>query len=225
MITDVCNMAVHVVCGVNLDGKREVLAIEPMYEESETSYTALFERLKKRGLKNVWLVVSDAHQGLISAVQKSFVGCSWQRCKVHFMRNILAYIPAKEKETFAAKLKQIWEQPDYQSAKCYAELLSEEYQARYPKAIEVLMNGLEDSLQYYEFPEIDPGKISSTNILERLNKEIRRRSKVVGIFPSMDSYLRLISCYLMEYAEDWETSRCYIRKEILQQILARKKAA
>jgi len=86
--------------------------------------------------------------------------------------------------------------------KCYAELLCEEYQARYPKAIEVLMNGLEDSLQYYEFPEIDPRKISSTNILERLNKEIRRRSKVVGIFPSMDSYLRLISCYLMEYAED-----------------------
>ncbi|HEY8392370.1 MAG TPA: transposase, partial [Capillibacterium sp.] len=90
---------------------------------------------------------------------------------------------------------------------------------------EVLRNGLEDSLQYYEFPEIDPRKISSTNILERLNKEIRRRSKVVGIFPSMDSYLRLISCYLMEYAEDWETSRCYIRKDILQQILARKKAA
>jgi len=141
------------------------------------------------------------------------------------MRNILAHIPAKEKETFAAKLKQIWEQPDYQSAKHYAELLNEEYQASYPIAIEVLMNDLEDSLQYYEFPVIDPRKISSTNILERLNKEIRRRSKIVGIFPSMDSYLRLISCYLIEYAEDWETSRRYIRKEILEQILARKKAA
>lgn len=221
----VCNMAVHVICGVNLDGKREVLAVEPMYEESEASYTALFDRLKERGVQTVWLVVSDAHQGLISAVQKSFVGCSWQRCKVHFMRNILAHIPAKEKETFAAKLKQIWEQPDYESAKRYAEILIEEYQARYPKAIEVLMNGLEDSLQYYEFPEIDPRKISSTNILERLNKEIRRRSKVVGIFPSMDSYLRLISCYLMEYAEDWETSRCYIRKDILQQIITRRKVA
>ncbi len=221
----VCNMAVHVVCGVNLEGKREVLAVEPMYEESEASYTALFASLKKRGLQNVWLAVSDAHQGLIAAIQKSFVGCSWQRCKVHFMRNILAHVPAKDKESFAAKLKQIWQQPDYETAKRYAELLIEEYETRFPKAVEVLENGLEDSLQYYEFPEIDAKKISSTNILERLHKEIRRRSKVVGIFPSMDSYIRLISCYLIEYAEDWETSRCYIRKDILQHILARRKVA
>jgi putative transposase len=221
----VCNMAVHVVCGVNLEGKREVLAVEPMYEESEASYTALFNSLKKRGLQNVWLAVSDAHQGLIAAVQKSFVGCSWQRCKVHFMRNILAHVPVKDKESFAAKLKQIWQQPDYESAKRYAELLIEEYETRFPKAVEVLENGLEDSLQYYEFPEIDAKKISSTNVLERLHKEIRRRSKVVGIFPSMDSYIRLISCYLIEYAEDWETSRCYIRKDILQHILARRKVA
>jgi len=219
------NLAVHVVSGINLDGKREILAIEPMYEESEASYTTLFESLKKRGLQNIWLAVSDAHQGLIAAIQKSFVGCSWQRCKVHFMRNILAHIPAKDKESFAAKLKQIWQQPDYESAKRYANLLIEEYATKFPKAIEVLENGLEDSLQYYEFPEIDSRKISSTNILERLNKEIRRRSKVVGIFPSMESYIRLISCYLIEYAEDWETSRCYIKKDIIQQIIARRKAA
>jgi putative transposase len=221
----VCNMAVHVVCGLNLSGKREILAAEPMYEESEASYTALFESLKKRGLQNVWFAVSDAHQGLMAAVQKSFVGCSWQRCKVHFMRNILAHVPAKDKESFAAKLKQIWEQPDYESAKRYANLLIEEYATKFPKAIEVLENGLEDSLQYYQFPEIDSRKISSTNVLERPNKEIRRRSKVVGIFPSMDSYIRLISCYLIEYAEDWETSKCYIRKDILQQIITRRKAA
>jgi putative transposase len=221
----VCNMAVHVVCGVNLEGKREVLAVEPMYEESEASYTALFASLKKRGLQNVWLAVSDAHQGLVAAIEKSFVGCSWQRCKVHFMRNILAHVPAKDKESFAAKLKQIWQQPDYESAKRYAELLIEEYETRFPKAVEVLENGLEDSLQFYGFPEIDAKKISSTNMLERLHKEIRRRSKVVGIFPSMDSYIRLISCYLIEYAEDWETSKCYIRKEILQHILARRNAA
>ena len=219
------NLAVHVVSGINLDGKREILAIEPMYEESEASYTTLFESLKKRGLQNIWLAVSDAHQGLIAAIQKSFVGCSWQRCKVHFMRNILAHIPAKDKESFAAKLKQIWQQPDYESAKRYANLLIEEYATKFPKAIEVLENGLEDSLQYYEFPEIDSRKISSTNILERLNKEIRRRSKVVGIFPSMESYIRLISCYLIEYAEDWETSRCYIKKDIIQQIIARRKTA
>ena len=221
----VCNMAVHVVCGVNLDGTREILAVEPMCEESEASYTALFDNLKKRGLQNVWLAVSDAHPGLIAAIQKSFIGCSWQRCKVHFMRNILAHIPAKDKNSFAAKLKQIWQQPDYESAKRYADLLIQEYDTRFPKAIEVLENGIEDSLQYYEFPEIDSRKISSTNVLERLNKEIRRRSNVVGIFPTMDSYIRLISCYLIEYAEDWQTSRCYIKKIILQQIINRRQAA
>jgi transposase-like protein len=221
----ICNMAVHVVCGINLDGKREVLAVEPMVEESESSYTALFDSLKARGLQNVWLVVSDAHQGLVAAVRKSFIGCSWQRCKVHFMRNILAHVPGKDKERFAAKLKQIWQQPDYQSAKQYADQLIKEYETRFSKAIETLEKGLEDSLQYYEFPVIDSRKISSTNILERLNKEIRRRSRVVGIFPSMDSYIRLVSCYLMEYAEDWETANCYILKDTLQAIQAKRKAA
>jgi transposase-like protein len=221
----VCNMAVHVVCGINLDGKREVLAIEPMYEESEASYTTLFDSLKARGLQSVWLAASDAHQGLIAAVQKSFIGCSWQRCKVHFMRNILAHVPAKEKESFGARLKQIWQQPDYKSARVYADRLIQEYADQLPKAIETLENGLEDSLQYYEFPEIDPRKISSTNVLERFNKEIRRRSRVVGIFPSMDSYIRLISCYLMEYSEDWETAKCYIQKDILDAILAKRSAA
>jgi len=92
----VCNMAVHVVCGINLEGKREILAVEPMYEESMAYYMALFNNLKDRGLQTVWLAVSDAHQGLVAAIQNSFLGCSWQRCKVHFMRNILAHVPAKE---------------------------------------------------------------------------------------------------------------------------------
>lgn len=221
----ICNMAVHIVCGINLEGKREILAIEPMYEESEASYTALFNNLKARGLQTVWLAVSDAHQGLVTAIQKSFIGCSWQRCKVHFMRNILAHVPAKEKESFAARLKQIWQQPDSKSARNYADHLIQEYADRLPKAVETLENGLEDSLQYYEFPEIDSRKISSTNVLERLNKEIRRRSRVVGIFPSMDSYIRLVCCYLMEYSEDWESARCYIQKDIIDAISAKRLAA
>ena len=219
------NMAVLVVCGVNIHGKREILAVEPMTEESEATYTILFDKLKSRGLRNVWLAISDSHQGLVNAVRKSFIGSGWQRCKVHFMRNILAHIPGKEKEFFAAKLKQIWQQPDYDSAKRYADLLIKEYENRFFKAIETLENGLEDSLQYYQFPDIDFRKISSTNVLERLNKEIRRRSRVVGIFPSMDSYIRLVCCYLMEYSEDWETANCYIHKNILQSILSKRNAA
>ena len=109
------------------------------------------------------------------------------------MRNILDHVPDKDKESFAEKLKQIWQQPDYDSAKSYAELLIDENDTRFTNAVEVFENGLEDSLQFYGFPEIDAKKISSTNMLERLHKEIRRRSKVVGIFPSMDSFIRLIS--------------------------------
>ncbi len=220
----VSNMAVHIVCGLTLDGKREILAVEPMYNESEASYSSLIQSLKDRGLEEVWLAVSDAHSGLVAAIRKSFIGCSWQRCKVHFMRNILAHVPTKPKKQFAALLKQIWLQPDINSAKQYAKMLIEQYEMQYPRAIETLENGLEDSLQFYEFPEIDHRKISSTNMLERLNKEIRRRTKVVGVFPSIESYVRLVSCYLIEYAEDWSTSRCYVNAENLQVVLERKAA-
>jgi len=212
------NMAVLVVTGVNLEGRRDILALEPMYEESTATYNKLFENLKARGLEKVWLVISDAHKGLIKAVRESFVGCSWQRCKVHFMRNILAYISGRDKKYFAEKLKQIWLQPDYESARKYARSLMDEYELRYPTAVETLEEGLEDSLQFFNFKEIDHRKISSTNILERLNREIRRRTKVVGIFPSMDSYIRLITSYMIEYSEDWSSSRSYINPEIVNAI-------
>jgi putative transposase len=212
------NMAVLVVTGINVEGKRDILALEPMYEESAATYTELFESLKARGLEKVWLVVSDAHKGLVKAARESFVGCAWQRCKVHFMRNILAHISGRDKKAFAEKLKQIWLQPDYDSAKKYANSVMDECEARYPEAVALLEEGLEESLQFYSFNEIDARKISSTNLLERLNREIRRRTKVVGIFPSMDSYLRLATSYLIEYSEDWSTGRSYINPKIITEI-------
>ena len=145
------NMAVLVAIGVDESGHRDILAIEPMQEESEATYKELFENLKSRGLKDAWLVVSDAHKGLMKAIQSSFVGCSWQRCKVHFMRNILAHVPAKGKALFAGKLKQIWLQPDIESAKAYANALMDQYESLYPSAIEVLELGLEDSLPVLQF--------------------------------------------------------------------------
>ncbi|MBP2660153.1 MAG: transposase [Firmicutes bacterium] len=212
------NMAVLVVTGIGLEGKRDILAIEPMYEESASTYTELFNNLKARGLEKVWLVVSDAHKGLIKAVRESFVGCAWQRCKVHFMRNILAHISGKDKKAFAEKLKQIWLQPDYDSAKKYANSVMDEYEAKYPEAIALLEEGLEESLQFFSFNEIDARKISSTNLLERLNREIRRRTNVVGIFPSMDSYIRLVTSYLIEYSEDWSSGHSYINPNVITAI-------
>ena len=212
----VVNMAVLIVTGITTSGTREILAVEPVYGESEETYTQLFDKLKGRGLENVWLVVSDAHKGLQAAVKKCFLGASWQRCKIHFMRNILAHVGHRDKAQFAARLKQIWVQPDRESALKLAALFIEEYEEQYPEAIETLRQGLEDSLQFYSFEDFDAKKISSTNMQERLHREVRRRSRVVGIFPSGESYVRLVTSYLIEYSEDWATSKSYIRAETIE---------
>ncbi len=213
----VVSIAVLVVRAVDLQGKAHIIAVEPMYSESEASYSLLFDKLKERGLKKVWLVVSDAHVGLQAAIRKSFLGASWQRCKVHFMRNILSYVGQKEKAAFAKQLKLVWRQPDKEHAIAYAKSLEKEYEKQFPKAIECLMNGLEDSLQFYEYPLLDSRKTSSNNGIERMNMEIRRRSRVVGVFPSMDSYMRLLTCYLIEYEDDNQTNRCYLHAESIQE--------
>jgi transposase-like protein len=217
----VMTLALLIAHGVNGSGMREILAVEPMFDESEDSWREFFRKLKKRGLKRVCLCVSDAHAGIQAAVKKELLGTSWQRCKVHFMRNILAKVPHKEKRRFAAHLKQIWLQPDRQSARRAADQLAQEYEERFPEAIRCLEEGLEDSLQFYGFPEIDSKKISSTNMPERTTREVRRRSRVVGVFPTVDSWVRLETCYLMEYSEDWRTDRSYIKREKIQETMER----
>ena len=218
----VVSTAMMVAYGVGMDGRREVLAIEPFYSESNESWAAFFKKLKTRGVKRVALVVSDAHQGIQNAVKTEFTGTSWQRCKVHFMQNILAYVSPKSKALFSDRLKQIWLQKTYEDAQKQSKLFTEEYQSLYPEAISCLEEGLEDSLQFFHFDFIDHRRISSTNVLERLNREIRRRSKVVGIFPSRESYLRLLTSYLMEYTEEWEVERSYIQPQKLELVMIKR---
>lgn len=220
----VISIALMIAYGVTSQGEREILAIEPMFEESEPTWREFFLKLKKRGVRKICLCISDAHSGLQAAMKKEWVGSSWQRCKVHFMRNILARVPHKEKKRFAERLKQIWLQPDKKSALKAAEIFCQEYERRFPEAIRCLENGLEDSIQFYEFPEIDKRRISSTNVLERLIREIRRRSRVIGVFPNRESYVRLITCYLIEYSEDWIKERSYIKRENLYMALERNEA-
>ena len=215
----IVSMAILVVCGVNEQGRREVLAIEPMLEESKASYNHLFNNLKERGLKSPALIVSDAHSGLVAAIRESFPGASWQRCKVHFMRNIMVHIPHRDKDGFARQLKEIWLAPSAEGARERALALVQRYAAKFPKAIQTLEDGLEDSISFYTFAELDARKIASTNMLERLNEEIRRRTRVVGIFPNPDSYLRLVTTFLMEYSEDWSVSRAYICEADLRSLL------
>lgn len=215
----VISMAIMIAYGINMEGKKEVLAVEPFLSETADSWNSFFDKLKKRGVEKIALLISDAHRGIQKAFKKSFIGGMWQRCKVHFMRNILAHVPHKAKKRFASKLKQIWLQENKKDAEIVAKNITEEFGNKYPDAIDLLQEGLQDSLQFYYFPQIDKRKISSTNALERINEEIRRRSRVVSIFPSKESYLRLIVSYLMEYTEDWLAERSYIHPQKLQEVM------
>ena len=172
-------------------------------------------------MRNPLLVVSDAHAGLTAAIRESFPGTSWQRCKVHFMRNILAHVTQQAKDTFAKELKEIWHAPDETTAKNRVRDIIQRYGKRFPQAMTILEEGLQDSLSFYAYPELDQRKISTTNMLERLNKEIRRRSRVVGIFPNPESYIRLITMYMIEYTEDWSTSQAYLSRQSIQSVLAK----
>ena len=174
--------AVMVIKAVNLEGQQEILAIEPMENESEETYSALFRKLQERGIEKVWLCISDAHKGLQAAIRKTLHGTSWQRCKVHFMRNILAHVPQRDKEKVAAKLKLIWKAPDEKSARTMKAVFCQEYEKLFPKAVERLEEGFEDSIQFYAFEELDSRKISSTNTIDFNSFLQKKISKLMGIF-------------------------------------------
>ncbi len=161
-----------IACGVNPAGTREILTVEPMFDESEDSWRVFFCKRKARAMKRTALCISDAHAGLQAAVRKEWLGASWQRCKVHFMRNILAKVPHREKARFATHMKRIWLEPDNKSARRQAAALIDDYEKRFPEAVCCLEEGLEDSLSFYDFPEVDMKRISSTNGQERLNMVI-----------------------------------------------------
>jgi putative transposase len=211
----VTSKAIMVALAINHSGQKELLAIEPMDQESSDTWTLFFDKLKARGLSKIGLLVSDAHKGIQSALKTAFTGTSWQRCKVHFMRNILARVPHKQKDMFAKHLAHIFNQTGYSDAKLFAKEVIDKFYTAFPDAIDVLSDGLEDALQFFHFQELPFGRTSSTNHLERLNREIRRRSQVVGIFPSTDSFLRLIGSYLIEYQSDWASAKSYINPDRL----------
>ncbi len=212
-------MALMVACDLNKAGTREILAVEPIFDKSEDSWRAFLWKLKSRGMKRTAFCVSDAHAGIQAAVRKKWLGASWQRCKVHFMRNILANVPQRKRPlrgTYKTDLA-----PGKRTAQRLAKALIEEYEKRFPEAIGCLEEGLKDSLSFYDFPEIGKKRFSSTNEQERMNMETRRRSRVIGVFPSVESYVRLTICYLIEYSEDWGIERSYVREEKLTGALDR----
>jgi putative transposase len=196
--------------GVNEQGYREVLGLLIGDSESEASWSELFLHLKERGLSGVDLVVSDQHQGLVNAVRRHFQGAVWQRCQVHFVRNIMDGCPDKERELVLSHVRQILEAPSIEGAR---ERLSEALKvccAKASKAMACLEAGFEDAVAVLALPTRYRRRLRTTNAVERVNEELRRRERVIRIFPNRESGLRLLSALLMETDESWSSGKVYL---------------
>ncbi|MGB9840696.1 IS256 family transposase [Thermovenabulum sp.] len=196
--------------GVNEEGYREVLGIMVGDSESEESWSEFFSWLKQRGLHGVDLVVSDHHNGLVRAIHKYFQGATWQRCQTHFMRNILDKTPKALQKEIHTKVRAILEAPDTKTARILLNQVLEEYRAKAPKAMDVLETGFEDAIAILEYPEHYRKRLRTTNALERLNEEIRRRERIIRIFHNRESAIRLIGALLMEQDEKWTSGKKYL---------------
>ena len=209
----VLSKSCHIAIGITEDGEREVIGFMIQNEESEDTWSIFFEYLKERGLQGTELIISDAHKGLVTAIRKSFTNASWQRCQIHFLRNIFTTIPKKNSKPFREAVKAIFKFTDIDLARAAKNRIVDDYieQPKYKKACESLDSGFEDAFQY---TVIGNGytRLKSTNLLERLNQEIRRREKIIRIFPNRASANRLIGAILMDMHEEWLSStRKYIK--------------
>ena len=199
----------HIAVGINEEGYREVLGLGLGDSESESSWSDFFRSLRERGLDGVDLVVSDDHGGLVKAARKHFEGAMWQRCQTHFKRNILDKIPKSQRDEVSAQLKAIFDAPKPGTARQLLEVILDGYSERFPRAMECLEEGFEDSIAAMGLPTKYRRRLRSTNMVERLIREVRRRERVIGIFPNMDSAFRLLGAYLMERDEDWISGKKY----------------
>ena len=200
--------AAMIVSGVNEQGNREILGLRIGDSESEAFWLETFRWLKQRGLKEVSYVVSDDHSGLVQAARRCFQGAIWQRCQVHFMRNVLSHTGAKHKKEMGEGLKRIFNSDNAKDARQRFDEFAEQMEKKAPKAIDCLERGLEDSLAVMALPNRYWKRLKSTNMQERLIQEIRRRERVIRIFPNKDSALRLMGALLAEIHEEWQGRRC-----------------
>jgi transposase-like protein len=196
-------MAVVIAYGVRADGVREVLGLDIGLSEDVAVWRAFLQGLVARGVRGVKLVISDAHGGLKQAVQEVFLGAGWQRCRVHFMRNLLARVPKSAQAMVAATVRTIFDQPDRAAAEAQLLQVVEALGERFRDAMQLLLDAEGEILTFYDFPAEHRRQIYSTNPLERLNKELKRRSAVVGIFPNRGAVLRLFGALLAEQNDEW----------------------
>jgi putative transposase len=206
----VVSRAVVVAIGITATGTREILGVDIGDSEDETFWTRFLRSLKDRGLAGVRLVISDAHAGLKAAITKCFSGSSWQRCRVHFARNLLATVPKADTEMVAAAFRSIFALSDATAVGDRYDEVAATLATRLPKTAQMLRDARGDVLAFSTFPKAHWRKIWSNNPLERLNKEIKRRSNVVGIFPNDQAVIRLIGAVLSDQHDEWAIARRYL---------------
>ncbi len=202
----IVSIAVVVAIGVNSDGRREVLGLDICPSEAETFWSEFLRKLARRGLRGVKLVISDAHEGLKKAVVK-VLGASWQRCRVHFMRNALAHANKNGRRVVSAFIATAFAQGAADAASKQWRQVADQLRAKLPKLAALLDEAEVDVLAFLNFPKEHWDKISSTNPIERVNGEIKRRTDVVGIFPNEDAVIRLVGAILMEQHDEWAVQR------------------
>lgn len=202
--------ALLIAMGVNEEGYREVLGFTLWDSETHLGWKTFFEDLKKRGIGQVDYVISDAHTGLVKALQEVFVEAAWQRCQVHFMRNIMEVCPSKVKPQLLEDLRDLWSSKDPELARERFQEILVTYEALAPKSMEVLEAGFDDAIAVLHLPTKYRRRLRSTNSLERLNQEIRRRERVIRIFPSGESAIRLMGALLAQQSETWLSGRKWL---------------
>lgn len=213
------SMALVVAIGVRETGDREVLGFDLGMSEDGSFWLEFLRKLVARGLRGVQLAISDAHEGLRRAIEQVLVGATWQRCRVHFMRNVLSQVPKSSQSMVSSILRTIFAQPSQEAAVMQLRQVAQQLRGKFPKAMDILEQAESDVLAYMAFPREHWRQIHSTNPLERLNREIRRRSDVVGIFPNRESVIRLIGAILIEQQDEWTVARRYFSLESMAKIV------
>ena len=211
----VVNVATVIATGVNNEGKRESLGFDVITTEDGAGWTAFLRSLVARGLSGVALVISDDHKGLKTAIEAVLVGATWQRCRTHFARNLLTRVPKASQGMVATLVRTIFEQPDHDSVWAQHARVVDQLAGRFPEAARMLADAAEDLLAFSTFPPEHWSAIRSNNPQERLNKEIRRRTDVVGIFPNRPAIVRLVGAVLSEQNDEWAVAMRYMGSESL----------
>ncbi len=211
----IVSQGVLIVKGVREDGHRELLSVDVTDTESEATYQDLFRALKARGLRGVQLVTSDDHKGLRAAIERHFQGASWQRCQVHYSRELVGKVAPDKRKQLSAGLGEVFNAPDMGTARDRAWKLADEWRASHPKIAAHIDEHIEECLAVYCFPPEHRVRLRSTNGLERFNEEIKRRTRVVRIFPNREAALRLITAMCIEQSEEWVSGNRYLDVEQL----------